>query len=113
MITLTVPRPFADVFDADVASYIDSDGYLHYIGTPFSNARLSFARITESWSSLSHTDMGKRFQRWTSGELSLNYANDVMWSTIQLGCTRCYDSCFIGLLRLCIFILFSDTQIYK
>ncbi len=76
----TVRGPFADVFDADVASYIDTEGYLHYIGTPFSDAQLAFARVTESWSSLSHTDMGKRFQRWTSGELSLNYANDVIWS---------------------------------
>ena len=76
----TVRGPFADVFDADVASFVDSDGFLHYVGTPFSDAQLAFARATESWSALSHTDMGKRFQRWTSGELDLDYQNDVMWS---------------------------------
>eukprot|EP01084_Bolivina_argentea_P134567 237340_1 len=76
----TVRGPFADVFDADVASYVDSDGLLHYVGTPFSDAQLAFARATESWSALSHTDMGKRFQRWTAGEVSLDYTADVMWS---------------------------------
>lgn len=76
----TVRGPFADVFDADVASFVDGDGFLHYIGTPFSDAQLAFARATESWSALSHTDMGKRFQRWTSGEIPLDYQNDVMWS---------------------------------
>eukprot|EP00485_Elphidium_margaritaceum_P008249 CAMPEP_0202688380 /NCGR_PEP_ID=MMETSP1385-20130828/3905_1 /ASSEMBLY_ACC=CAM_ASM_000861 /TAXON_ID=933848 /ORGANISM="Elphidium margaritaceum" /LENGTH=1949 /DNA_ID=CAMNT_0049343345 /DNA_START=200 /DNA_END=6049 /DNA_ORIENTATION=+ len=76
----TVRGPFADVFDADMASFVDEDGFLHYVGTPFSDAQLAFARATTSWSALSHTDMGKRFQRWTSGELQLDYQNDVEWS---------------------------------
>lgn len=72
--------PFADVFDADVASYVDEDGFLHYVGTPFSDAQLAFAKATTSWSASSHTDMGKRFQQWTSGQLQLDYEEDVMWS---------------------------------
>ena len=76
----TVRGPFADVFDADVAANLDEDGFLHYVGTPFSDAQLAFARRIESWSALSHTDMGKRFQTWTSGEVPLNYESDVSWS---------------------------------
>jgi len=76
----SVRGPFADVFDADMASYVDEDGLLHYAGSPFADAQLAFAVKEQSWSSLSHTDMGKQFQAWTRGEVALHYEDDVRWS---------------------------------